>query len=256
MTLALVLAGALIVGATLGLLGAGGSVLAVPVLVYGAGQPMTVAIPTALVVVTVSSLGALVPRLGKGQVRWPVTVVFATGGVPAALAGAAVGRGLPDRLLLPAFALVMIVIAMRMLRGGESTGGACRATGGRVNRRRCLPRALATGAGIGLLTGLLGVGGGFAVVPALTLLLGLPAAEAVATSLVIIVINSIAAFAGHAGTAAELDWTIMLAFAGAALLASLAAGKLAGRLDADRVRRWFAWTILILAPITAAGAFT
>ncbi|WP_433473042.1 sulfite exporter TauE/SafE family protein [Spirillospora sp. CA-142024] len=255
MTLTLVLLGALIVGTALGLLGAGGSVLAVPVLVYGAGQPMRVAIPTSLLVVTVSSLGALLPRLGRGQVRWPVAAVFAAGGMPAALAAAALGRDLPDRLLLPAFALIMITVAVRMLRGGDGAGGVCRAVGGRVDRRRCLPRALATGAAIGLLTGLLGVGGGFAVVPALTLLLGLPATEAVATSLVVITINSIAGFAGHTGAAADLSWPIVLAFTAGALITSLAAGRAAGHLDADRARRWFAWTILVLAPITASGAF-
>ncbi|MEV7009398.1 sulfite exporter TauE/SafE family protein [Streptosporangium sp. NPDC051022] len=254
MSLALTLLGGVVVGLTLGLLGAGGSVLAVPVLVYGAGQPMAVAIPTSLVVVAISSAGALVPRVGGGQVRWPVAAVFAAGGVPAALAGAALGRGLPDRLLLPGFAVVMAVVAVRMIRGGETGGGACRTTTGRIDHRHCLPRALAAGAGVGLLTGVFGVGGGFAVVPALTLLLGLPATEAVATSLVVILINSIAGFAGHAG-GADLDYGITLTFAAGALLTSLVAGRFAGRLPADRVRRSFAWTVLALVPVVAAGAF-
>ncbi|MGI5169105.1 sulfite exporter TauE/SafE family protein [Spirillospora sp. CA-253888] len=251
MSLAAVLLGAAVVGVVLGLLGAGGSVLAVPLLVYGAGQSMAVAVPTSLLVVTVSSLGALVPR--RGRVRWPVAAVFAAGGVPAALLGALLGRDLPERLLMPAFGVVMTAVAVRMLRGAENTGGACRTTGGRVDRRRCLPRALIAGAGIGLLTGVLGVGGGFAVVPALTLLLGLPATEAVATSLVVIVINSLAGFAGHA--TADLDWSIVLAFTMAATITAVAAGRFAGTLSPDRVRRGFAWTVLVLAPITTAGAF-
>ncbi|GAA3119484.1 sulfite exporter TauE/SafE family protein [Streptosporangium carneum] len=254
MSVALTLVGAVVVGLTLGLLGAGGSVLAVPVLVYGVGQPMTVAIPTSLLVVAVSSAGALLPRIGGGQVRWPVAAVFAAGGVPAALAGAAVGRALPEWLTLPGFAVVMAVVAVRMIRGGESHGGACRTGAGRVDRRRCLPRALAAGAGVGLLTGVFGVGGGFAVVPALTLLLGLAASEAVATSLVVILVNAAAGFAGHAG-AADLDYGIALTFAAGALLTSLLAGRFAGRLPEKRVRRLFAWTVLALAPVVAAGAF-
>ncbi|MER7132737.1 sulfite exporter TauE/SafE family protein [Streptosporangium saharense] len=254
MTVALVLAGAVVVGVSLGLFGAGGSVLALPVLVYGAGQSVAVAVPTSLVVVAASSVGALVPRLRGRQVRWGVAVVFAAGGVPAALAGAVLGRGLPDELLLPAFAVIMVVVAVRMLRGGESTGGACRTSGGRVNRRRCLPRTLAAGAGVGALTGVFGVGGGFAVVPALTLLLGLTATEAVATSLVVIAVNAVAGFAGHAG--APVDHALVLVFAGGALLTSLVAGRLAARLPAERVRRWFAWTVLALAPLVAVGAWT
>lgn len=250
-TLALVLIGALVVGVSLGLLGAGGSVLAVPVLVYVAGQSMAVAIPTALVVVAVSSIGALIPRLRGGQVRWSVAAVFAVSGVPAALAGALLGRGLPDALLLPAFAVIMVVVAIRMLRGPKAGGGACRTESGRINRRRCLPRTLAAGAGVGLMTGVLGVGGGFAVVPALGLLLGLSATEAAGTALVIIGINSMAAFAGHTG--AHLDYALVSAFAGTALLASLVAGRLAARLSAEQMRHWFAWTVLILAPAVAAG---
>ncbi|MER7213448.1 sulfite exporter TauE/SafE family protein [Streptosporangium sp. NPDC000239] len=253
LTVALVLAGAVVVGVSLGLLGAGGSVLAVPVLVYGAGQPVAVAVPTSLAVVAISSVGALVPRLRRGQVRWSVAAVFAAGGVPAALAGAVLGRGLPGELLLPAFAVIMVVVAVRMLRDAESTGGACRTTAGRVNRRRCLPRALAAGGGVGVLTGVFGVGGGFAVVPALTLLLGLTATDAVGTSLVVVAVNSVAGFAGHVGT--RLDYGLVLLFAGGALLTSLVAGRLATRLPADRIRRWFAWTVLALAPLVAAGAW-
>ncbi|MGH3392063.1 MAG: sulfite exporter TauE/SafE family protein [Actinomadura sp.] len=255
MTLALTLLGALVVGIALGLLGAGGSILAVPVLVYGAGQEMSIAVPTALLVVAASSVGALLPRIRGGQVRWPVAGVFAVGGVPASLAGAALGRNLPDRLLLPGFAVLMVIAAVRMLRGGERPGGACRTERGQVDHRRCLPRALTVGAGVGALTGLFGVGGGFAVVPALTLLLGLPTAEAVGTSLAIILVNSVAGFAGHAGATVDLDHQITLTFTAVALLTSHTAGRLAGRISTDRVRRWFAWTVLGLAPAIAAGAF-
>ncbi|TMR14364.1 sulfite exporter TauE/SafE family protein [Nonomuraea turkmeniaca] len=187
-------------------------------------------------------IGAMVVGVSHG--------VLGAGG--SALAGALLAPGLPDALLLPAFAVIMVVMAVRMLRGLESSGGACRTETGRINRRRCLPRTLAAGTGVGLMTGVFGVGGGFAVVPALNLLLGLTATEAAGTSLVIILINSAAGFAGHVG--AHLDYGIVAAFAGTALLTSLAAGRIAARLPAELVRRWFAWTVLALAPVVAAGA--
>lgn len=180
----------LFIGLALGALGAGGSILAVPALVHLAGQPLAAAIPTSLIVVGVSAAAALAPRLRGGGVRWPVALVFGAAGVPAAFGGAALGRTLSPRLLMLGFALLMAVVAVRMLRERTRSGGACRTRGGGVEWRTCLPSALGTGAVVGVLTGLFGVGGGFLIVPALTLLLGLGAAEAVATSLVVIVINS------------------------------------------------------------------
>ncbi|MCD0449663.1 sulfite exporter TauE/SafE family protein [Actinocorallia sp. API 0066] len=253
MSLLLTLLGAAAVGVTLGLLGAGGSILAVPVLVFLAGQPVQVAIPTALVVVLLSSLGALLPRLRSGVVRWPVAAVFAVGGVPAALMGARIGAALPERVLMPVFALLMAVVAVRMLRDARPLGTACRTSGAaRPERRRCLPKALGAGAGTGALTGVFGVGGGFAVVPALTLLLGLTAAEAAATSLVVIAVNSAAGLAGHLG--AHLSLPLIVSFAATAIAASTLTGRLARRVPPERVRRTFAWTVLALAPCMALTA--
>ncbi len=174
----------LVIGAALGLLGAGGSILAVPALVYGVGQPVAAAVFGSLLVVAVSAAGGVAVRLRSGVIRWPVALVFGAAGVPTAFAGAALGRLIADRWLLVAFAVLMIVVAVRMVHGPEEAAGeACRIRDGRVDWRSCLPKALAAGAGVGVLTGLFGVGGGFIIVPALTLLLGLNAAEAIATSL-------------------------------------------------------------------------
>ncbi|GAB2864658.1 sulfite exporter TauE/SafE family protein [Actinocorallia aurea] len=253
MSLALTLLGAAAVGVTLGLLGAGGSILAVPVLVFLAGQPVTVAIPTSLVVVLLSSAGALLPRLRSGLIRWNVAAVFAAGGIPAAVAGAKLGGALSERVLMPVFAVLMVVVAVRMLRDATPLGGACRAApGARPDRRHCLPKALLAGAGTGALTGVFGVGGGFAAVPAMTLLLGLTAAEAAATSLVVIIVNSAAGFTAHLG--AHLDLGLVAAFAATAIAASLLAGRLARRVPPDRTRRVFAWTVLALVPLMAFGA--
>ncbi|MDQ0381342.1 sulfite exporter TauE/SafE family protein [Amycolatopsis thermophila] len=216
-----------------------------PALVYLAGQPLAAAIPTSLIVVGVSAAAALAPRLRGGGVRWPVALVFGAAGVPAAFGGAAQGRTLSPRLLMLGFALPMAVVAVGMLRERTRSGGACRTRGGGVEWRTCLPSALGTGAVVGVLTGLFGVGGGFLIVPALTLLLGLGAAEAVATSLVVIVINSAAGLAAHAG--APLDWATTAVFALAAALAAASAGRLARRLPGRLVRRGFATVVLLVA---------
>ena len=113
---------------------------------------------------------------------------------------------------------------------------------------------IAAGAGVGVLTGLFGVGGGFLIVPALTLLLGLSAAEAIATSLVIVTITSLAGLSAHAADAASVDYGVIAVFAGAALLASLAAGRVANQLPAAALRRGFAYLILAVAVGVAAAA--
>lgn len=248
-----VIFGALI-GLSLGLLGAGGSILAVPALVYGVGQPLHTAIPTSLAVIALSALGGLLPRERRTAVQWPVALVFGAAGTPAAFAGTALGKFFPQRWLLLAFAVLMVVVAVRMLRGEENHTGACRTRNGGVNWRRCLPKSLATGAAVGLLTGLFGVGGGFVIVPALTLLLGLEAQQAVATSLLVVLINAIAGLVAHAGASSDLDYTVLLLFAGTSLIVSILAARTATKLPAATVRRWFAYVVLAVAVFVAAAA--
>jgi len=254
MTFLLAVAFGLAVGAVVGLLGAGGSILAIPALVYGVGLPLSAAIPTSLLVVVVSAAGGLVARWRSTVIRWPVALVFAAASVPAAFAGTALGRLLPNRWLLVAFAVLMAVVAARMLAAVPERGGACRTSAGGVNWRSCVPRALAVGAVVGVLTGVFGVGGGFVIVPALTMLLGLTAPEAVATSLVVIVLTSLGGLAAHASTMADLPYSIAAVFAGVALLASLLAGKVGDRLPVQTVRRTFAYVILVVAAGVAAAA--
>ncbi|MBC6445920.1 sulfite exporter TauE/SafE family protein [Actinokineospora xionganensis] len=242
------------IGTALGLLGAGGSILAIPALVYGLGQPLSVAVPTSLVVVAVSAAGGLAARWRTKAIRLPVALVFAAASVPAAFAGTALGKRLPDRWLLVAFAVLMVLVAVRMLTGTAERDGACRVVGGAVNWRGCLPKALAVGAVVGVLAGMFGVGGGFVIVPALTMLLGLTAPEAVGTSLVIIVVTSLGALAAHAPTMPDLDYGVILVFAGAALAASLIAGLFGNRLPARTVTRAFAYVVLVVAVGVATTA--
>lgn len=243
-----------IIGLTVGLLGAGGSILAVPALVYGVGQSLYTAIPTSLAVVAVSSVGGVVPRTRRASVQWPVALIFGLGGIPGAFAGTALGQLLPQRWLLLAFSALMVVVAIRMFRGGEEQTGACRTSADTVDWRSCLPRALGAGFGVGVLTGLFGVGGGFVIVPTLATLLGLPTQVAVATSLVIVLFNSVAGLGAHITAAADLDYAVLGIFAGVALAVSLLAGRLAPRLPAATLRRWFAYVVLVVAAGVALAA--
>lgn len=236
-----------VVGLFLGLLGAGGSILAVPALVYGVGQPLQTAIPASLAVVAVSSLGGILPGERRRAVRWPIALIFGGAGIPTAFAGAALGRLFPQQWLLLAFSVLMVIVAVRMLRGGEGGTGACRTTDGGINWRSCLPKSLAAGAGVGLLTGLFGVGGGFVVVPALSLLLGIGVQQAVATSLIVVLINSVAGLTAHAGATSGIDYTVVLSFAVAALVVSIVAARFSTRLPPATVRRWFAYVVLAVA---------
>ncbi|WP_199740255.1 sulfite exporter TauE/SafE family protein [Saccharopolyspora rhizosphaerae] len=243
-----------VIGLALGLLGAGGSILAVPALVYGVGQPLHTAIPTSLAVVALSSLGAVLPRQRRSAVRWPVALVFGAAGIPATFAGASLGKLFPQRWLLLAFAALMVVVAVRMVRGGDNHSGACRTHQGGINWRTCLPKSVLAGASVGLLTGLLGVGGGFIIVPALSLLLGLGAQQAVATSLVVVLINSVSGMIAHVGTADTIDFPVLLLFAGTALVISVMAARWSTKLNPATVRRWFAFVVLAVAAFVAAAA--
>lgn len=240
----------LVIGALVGLLGGGGSILAVPALVYLAGQDLEQAVATSLVVVGITSVVALLPRLRARQISWRISLLFGAAGAATAFAGAAVNRLLPDAVTLALFAVLMVGAGARMLQEEPTTGTACAVDGGRVNWRRCLPRTLAGGLAVGFLTGLLGVGGGFLIIPVLVLALGLPMTTAVGTSLLVVAINSVAGFAAHAGET-TLDVPVTVAFAAAAVVSAFAAGRLGAGVETDRLRRWFAWLVLVVAAVIA-----
>ena len=245
-----------VIGALLGLVGGGGGILAVPALIYGLGLPLTAAVPASLMVVGSASAVAVAPR-ARREVNWRIAVIVGAAGIPTALLGGIVNHRLDPQVLLLVFAAIMVAAAVRMLRATTETGGVCDLPGGGVAWRRCLPRAVATGLLVGFLTGLLGVGGGFLLVPALIIALGLRTPNAVATSLVIIVVNSAAGLlpyllAGH--TADAMNWPLIAAFAGAAILISLPAGRLARHVPAATLRRGFAALVLLVAAAVTAQA--
>ena len=216
-------------------------------------MPLVAAIPTSLLVVGISSATALLPPLRKGRVQWRLAGVFGTAEAVSAFAGAAVNRLLDSRLVLVGLAVLLVVAGVRMLQEQATAGGDCALPDGGINWRRCLPKAVGSGVVVGFLTGLFGVGGGFLIIPALVLLLGLPMTAAVGTSLAIIVVNSIAGFAAHAGDA-TLDYGIAGAFTLAAVAGSLAASRIATRLPAKRLRRVFAYLVFTVAAFVIVQA--
>lgn len=235
----------LLVGGLLGLVGGGGSILAVPALVYGVGMPLTAAIPSSLVVVGASSAVALLPRLRHG-LNWTLALIIGTTGGITAYAGTLVNRMLDQRTLLVVFAAIMIMAGIRMFLPTKAATGNCYNAGNGVRWRRCLPKALATGIVVGFLTGLLGVGGGFLIVPALTLILGLPMSLAVGTSLVIIVINSIGGLISHLGNL-DIDWKTTAVFTVTAMAASLLAGRAGRTLPDKALKHGFAVLVMLVA---------
>lgn len=235
-----------VIGILLGLLGGGGSILAVPALVYVIGLDLEKAIPTSLVVIAAASVVGAIPKVCAQKVQWRLAGIFAAAGIPATFVGAAIGAHLPESVVLIGFAAVMIVAGVRMLRDDGGVGTACTVGDTGINWRRCAPRSIPAGFLVGLLTGLFGVGGGFLIIPALVLMLGVDMSIAIGTSLLIIVANSVAGFVAHLGDV-TIDWSIVLAFVGAAIVTSLIAGQLGTKLDTGKLHHWFAYLVFAVA---------
>ena len=253
-----------LIGVSLGALGSGGSILAVPVLVYVAGQEPSAATTTSLFVVGVAALFGMVDHLRAGRVRVGVGVVVGLTGIGGSLVGSAINRSLDGDVLLLGFGALVIVAAWRMLTGcpsctrvGEEqavalTSGAPTDAGGvavRTWRRvdaSTVARVAAAGTLVGFLTGLFGVGGGFVIVPALTLLLGFTLPQAVGTSLLVVAINTVTALSVRVGTTG-VEWAIAIPFTVSAIAGVVFGNRLAGRVDAKVLLRWFAGMLIVLA---------
>ena len=247
--LILALVAGAVVGLALGALGGGGSVLAVPALIYLLGFTPAAATTAGLLIVTATSLTALYAHARTGNVRWKAGTLFAAAGLlPAAAAGAAAAR-LPEPVLTAAFAAVAALAAVTMLRPGRPAAGP-----GAAGVRPA--RAAGTGAGLGALTGLLGVGGGFLAVPALVTVLAFEMQAAVGTSLLVISANSLASLTTRGATTAGIDWAVIGPFTGAAILGAWDGKRLAAKVTGGLLRRAFAVTLLAVAAFMLADALT
>ncbi|MBB0244320.1 TSUP family transporter [Streptomyces alkaliphilus] len=247
-TLVTVLLLALLIGVSLGLLGGGGTILTVPLLVHVAGMDAKEAIATSLFVVGVTAAVGVIGHARGGRVRWRTGALFGAAGMGGAWVGGLLGGRLPDTVLLVAFAIMMVVTALAMLRGRRS-GSSGEGKGAHGAGRLPVGRILLDGTIVGLVTGLVGAGGGFLVVPALALLGGVPMPVAVGTSLLVIAMKSAAGFAGYL-TAVPVDRALAGAVTASAVVGSLAGARLAGRVPAAALSRAFAWFVLVM------GAFT
>ena len=239
----LVLLLAVAVGVSLGLLGGGGSILAVPLLVYVAGLESKEAIATSLFVVGVTSLAALVPHARAGRVRWRTGLLFGAAAMVGAYVGGRLAAFIPGTVLLVAFSLMMLATAVAMIRGRRE-----------VKEREGGMRTglvLAEGGVVGLVTGTVGAGGGFLVVPALVLLGGLPMSIAVGTSLLVIAMKSFAGLGGYLASV-QIDWGLAAAVTVAAVLGSVLGGTLTGRIPPDTLRRGFGWFVVVMGVFVLA----
>ncbi|MFR9798724.1 sulfite exporter TauE/SafE family protein [Streptomyces sp. MS06] len=235
--LILALVAGAVIGLSLGALGGGGSVLAVPALIYLLDFTPVAATTASLIIVTATSLTALFAHARDGNVAWKAGALFAVAGiVPAFLAGAVAGD-LPAGVLTGAFAVVAGLAAVRMLR----PSGAARPDSVRPLK------AAGAGAGLGAVTGFLGVGGGFLAVPALVSVVGLRMRQAVGTSLLVISVNSLAALAARTGSNGDLRWGLIGPFAGAAILGAWDGKRLATKVTGTTLQRIFAFVLLGVA---------
>lgn len=234
--------GALLIGLTLGLLGSGGSILTVPVLVYLVGEPDKIAIAESLGIVTIISLVGAIPFALKKLIDWRSVLLFGIPGMAGAYGGAYLSKFMPGSVQLLLFAGVMLLAAVMMFRRASPS----KASG----TRHAAWKIGLEGFVVGVLTGLVGVGGGFLIVPALVLLGGLPMHLAVGTSLAIIALKSISGFYKYIDVLQDagqsIDWSLVLLF-GAIGIAGSILGKMVGeRISQEHLKKGFAVFLVVM----------
>jgi uncharacterized membrane protein YfcA len=238
--LTLGLALAALIGLSLGLLGGGGSILTVPVLVYVLDLAAKPAIAMSLPVVGITSLVGAALHWRLGNVRVPTALTFGLLAMIGAFAGAKLAGFLSGAVQLVLLAIVMLAAAASMLRGTVRSRGEAETTAP-PRLALLVPVAL----GVGVLTGLVGIGGGFLVVPALVLLARVPMRQAVGTSLLVIAMNSASGFAGYLGSV-DLDWGFLAGFTTAAVVGALVGTALVALVPQAALKRGFAVFLLAM----------
>ena len=232
----------MLIGLSLGLLGSGGSIITLPVLVYVAGIPTHQAVGMSLVIVGGTSVVGTLLKLRQGAFDLRAATFFALSGMVGAFVEAKFTHLVSAPMLLLLFGALMLVVGIRMLRSGEST----------VQSQKCRPlRCLATGVAVGVLTGFLGVGGGFLILPALVLFAGLEMKTAIGTSLAVIAVNCFGGLLGQLRYV-NFDWWLTLGFLLAAMAGMFAGTRLARWLAASTLRRGFAWCVVLLGFVLVA----
>lgn len=234
---------AILMGLTLGLLGGGGSILTVPILVYILEVPDKTAIAMSLLVVGTTSLVAMSSHARQGNVVWRTGLIFGLFGMLGAFLGGKIAAFIPGPVLLTLFALLMLVTGAAMLRPRKDAGPE---TPEDDNKQLPVIKVALEGIVVGAVTGLVGAGGGFLVVPALALMGGLSMKRAIGTSLLVIAMKSFAGFASFASFV-TLDWTLFGVFTGASVLGTIGGTILAKKIDASKLRTGFAVFVFVMA---------
>ncbi len=242
---AFALLGAVAIGLSLGLTGAGGSILTLPVLVYLAGIPPREAVGLSLLIVGTAAFAGAWQRARAGELHFKAAGMFVVSGMTGAVLGSKLTHLISPSALMVSFAVLMAVVGVNML----------------IPRKlppqpapECRPlRCLLAGAGVGILTGFLGVGGGFLLMPALVKFARLPLRVATGTSLAIIACNSAAGFASHLGET-PVPWLLAGVFSIIAAIGVLAGGTIASRLPEKELRRAFAVLVLATAAVVLLKA--
>ncbi|MEE6282773.1 sulfite exporter TauE/SafE family protein [Georgenia sunbinii] len=261
-----------LVGVVVGTLGAGGGILSFPILVYVLGFEPHAAAAASLVIVGASSLVSLLPHARAGHVNWTQGLAFGGLGSVGALAGAWTARLIDAELLMVLLAALLLAVATIMLRrswrrarqergrlsaAGTSPAGDVEAdaddAGHRTARRRPLLTVVAASVA-GLLTGLFGVGGGFIVVPALVLVMGVGMRAAVGTSLLVIAVNTVVGLAGRIGQSYPMDWWVVAAFAVTSMVGGLLGARLSTRAKPATLSLLFGLLLAAVAVATAVQA--
>lgn len=244
MTLLLALAAllALAIGVVLGMLGGGGAILTLPMLVYAVGLEPKTAIASSLFVVGSTSVVATILNARSRMVEWRVGLAFGVAAMAGAFVGGRLASFVPSTVLLVVFAIMMLVTALAMLKRGRAAEPI--PASGRAFAQS-LARMLALGLGVGVLSGLVGAGGGFLIVPALALFGRLPMSKAIATSLFVIALQSFAGFAGHVGHA-TIDWSVISVVTFTSILGMLVGTYLGRKVSPQNLRRGFAWLVIAM----------
>lgn len=250
--------GAILMGLSLGLIGGGGSILTVPILVYLFMVEPVLATAYSLFIVGLTSLVGSVSHMRMGNIHWRTAIVF---GIPSILAVYATRAWLvpaiPDPIIsmgsftlskpigiLILFALIMLAAAYSMIRKQKAPKGPDAPS--EVAVKFNYPVILAEGLVVGMVTGIVGAGGGFLIIPALVLLAKLPMKQAVGTSLIIIAAKSLIGFTGDLKGNEVIDWTFLLTFSVIAIGGIIAGSILSKRIPNEKLKPAFGWFVLIM----------
>lgn len=239
--------GALIIGLTLGLLGSGGSILTVPVLVYLLGHDDKVAVAESLAIVGGIALAAALPYARSRQIDWRSVMLFGLPGMAGTYGGAWLAKWVAGEIQLVLFACVMLLAAWMMFRTPKRHQTN---EDGAEPHRQAAWKIIGEGLAVGVLTGLVGVGGGFLIVPALVILGRLPMRLAVGTSLVVISLKSFSGFFKYLDVLDTLhlavNWETIGLFVVVGVVGSLLGKLISGRINPVALRRGFAGFLVVM----------